>query len=135
MGQLAKLVAATSTAGADDLQPLAQTVLLVASIDGKVDTIEQTMIDTLFATVPQLKGQKQPERVTRRTLLDLLAALPSEPLRKQCYVLAVEVALASGHVNESEDQFVELIGQALKIDPAFARQAIEVVACKYARAR
>ena len=129
------LTASSATTGVSDAAPLAHTAQLVASIDGKVEPAEQAALDALCKTVPQLKGQPLPARITRRQLLDLLGTLESEALRRQCFVIAVEMALASGQVNESEDQFVEMIYKSLGLELSFATQVIQVIACKYARGR
>jgi hypothetical protein len=135
MGLLTMLISPASETEPADAAPLAQTIQLMASIDGKVESAELTVLEAMLKTVPQLKGHPLPARITRRELLDLLGTITDEPLRRQCFVLAVEVALASGSVNESEDQFTDMLQKALHIDLAFAREAIEVIAYKYARAR
>jgi tellurite resistance protein len=134
MGLLSMLITPQPNVRGDDHQSLGNTITAMAAIDGNIDPAEVTLLKALAETIPQLKGKPLPAKVGRKELLEQLAALPSRALRRQCFVLAVEVALASGHVNESEDQFIDRLQKALDIDLAFAREAIEVIACKYARA-
>lgn len=133
MGLMSMLVAPHPLGGAEDYEALAHTAQTMATIDGSLDATEQALLEVLWKTVPQLKGRPQPTHLGRRQLLELAGTVESDALRKQCFVIAVEVALASGHVNESEDQFIDLLQKALRVELAFAREAIEVIACKYAR--
>ena len=138
MGLLLTLVASDEGATlVDDYRPLLRTVRLMGFANGKLGPNEQVVIDALVKTVPQLRvlAETPPERIGRQQFLDSLAAMTSVRLRKQCYVLAIEVALASGHVNEAEDQFCEAMQRALRLDDRFAAQVIEVIACKYGRLR
>ncbi len=50
-------------------------------------------------------------------------------------MLAIDLVLASEGAHDREDVFVEELRAALRIDEAFARQAITVLAYKYARSR
>ena len=108
-------------------------------IDGKMEHSEQVVIEALIKTIPQLRDLPMhltsAERVSREQLLEELRAISSERLRKQCFIVAVEVALASGHVNEHEDRFAEQLRNALRLDEAYARQVIEIIAAKYGRGR
>jgi hypothetical protein len=138
MGLLLTLVATDqSVTLVDDNRPLLRAVRLMGFANGKLGRSEQVVIDALVKTVPQLQAlaDTPPERIGRQQFLDSLAAMTNVRLRKQCYVLALEVALASGHVNGAEDQFCEAMQRALRLDDRFAAQVIEVIACKYGRLR
>ncbi len=106
----------------------------IGSVDGSVDAQERTVIEAMFHTVPQLRDEQAsvPPR-SRNQILTELGKLTNERLRRQCFVLAVELAIASDGVNQAEDQYLEALKKALRIDDAFALMVVQVLACKYAR--
>jgi len=110
---------------------LLQTLFVLSAVDGKVDEREQAMLDALRATVPQLKGAPAPERISRQDLLEKLGGLDELAARRQCYVLALEMALASGSVNDSEQKYLAHLQRALRLDDDFALRAREVLGVKY----
>jgi uncharacterized membrane protein YebE (DUF533 family) len=110
---------------------LLQTLFVLTAVDGKVDHSEQNMIDCLRMTVSQLKGAGAPQRISRQQLLEKLAALEDLKSRRQCYVLALEMALASGSINTSEHQYLARLQEALRLDDDFVKNAREVIAAKY----
>jgi len=123
----------------DDAAPLYDLMSAMSSVDGSVDGGELAVIAALHKTLPQLQapsahGNRPPES-SRKRLLVALGKLESLPLRRQCFVVAVEVALASGGAHHAEDAYLEEVRAALRIDDAFARQTIEVIATKYACAK
>jgi tellurite resistance protein len=135
MGLLRELTSTANHGSTDEARPLRDIVSVMGTIDGKLDPSERAVIAALFHTLPQLKDMEPssvPPKVNRAQLLEELQQLSEPRLRRQCFVVAVEVALASGGVNDSEDQYVERLRSALRIDDAFARQTIEVLAHKYA---
>jgi uncharacterized membrane protein YebE (DUF533 family) len=110
---------------------LLQTLFVLTSVDGKIDHSEQNMIDCLRMTVSQLKGVRAPERITRQQLLDKLANLEDLKSRRQCFVLALEMALASGTINASEHHYLGRLQEALRLDDEFVTHSREVIAAKY----
>jgi tellurite resistance protein len=133
MGLLLSLVSKESNGSSADAKILVELMYAIAGIDGKVEPSEEVMIEAHCQTLPQVKSKtmSKPAKLDRRDVLAALEKVIDERLRKQCFVLAVEIALASGGVNEPEDQFMEHVRKALRLDDAFARQAVQVVAAKY----
>jgi len=123
----------------NDAGPLYDLMSAMSSVDGSVDGGELAVIAALHRTLPQLQAPSahsaRPPESSRKRLLTQLAALESLPLRRQCFVVAVEVALASGGAHHAEDAYLEDVRTALRIDEAFARQTIQVIAVKYACAK
>jgi uncharacterized membrane protein YebE (DUF533 family) len=119
-----------------DARALRDVLSAVGAVDGRVDEKESALIAAFFRTIPQLRDEpvRVPPRASREALLRDLGALPSERLRKQCFVVAVELAMASDGINEAEDAYIEALRGALRIDEAFAKSTVEVLAVKYARA-
>ncbi len=135
MGLLMKTLPERRTFGARDEELLWNVIQTVTRVDGVVEPGEQQMADLLSRTVPQLRVGRADGRPThtRKALLDELAKVEDAGLCKQLFVIAVEAALASGDVNESEDQYVDHLRRTLRIEDAFAQRVVEVVGLKYGR--
>src|SRR5207248_6912673 len=120
----------------EDAAALRDVLSAVGSVDGSVDTVERAVLESLFRTLPQLRDHppSTPPRSNRARILEELAKLSDEALRYQCWVVAVELAIASDGINEAEDQYLEQLQQALRVDMEFAAMTVRVFACKYARA-
>lgn len=119
-----------------DASALRDVLSAIGSVDGSVDAQERAVIEALFRTVPQLRDSTPtvPPRVSRDQIVAELGKLKNQRLQRQCFVLAVELAMASDGVNQAEDRYLEALKQALRIDAAFAEMVVQVLACKYARA-
>jgi hypothetical protein len=135
MGLLRDLVASQSTGQPSDAGLLRDLISAVVTADGAVDVAEHITVEALHETVPQLRAAPTAARppAMRRALLPQLAQIKDARLRRQLFVIAVDLALASEGVNEREDLFVEELQKTLAIDDAFAKQTIAVLAAKYAR--
>ncbi len=136
MGLLTRFTA-TEVAGApEDAAALRDVLSAMGSVDGSVDATERRVLEALFRTIPQLRDHaaSAPPRSDRARILSELSKLTDERLRRQCFVLAVELAIASEGVNEAEERYLEELKVALRIDDEFAVAAFRVMACKYARA-
>jgi tellurite resistance protein len=135
MGLLRDLTTRTNHGDAREATPLRDVLSVMGTIDGKLDESERAAIAGMFRSLPQLRSAPEsaaPPKVNRAQLLEDLKKISEPRLRRQCFVVAVEVALSSGGANESEDQYIERLRGALDIDEAFARRTIEVLAYKYA---
>jgi hypothetical protein len=136
MGLLQELIARSNHGTAAEAGTLRDILSIMGTVDGKLDDAERAAIAGLYRTLPQLKAMPEPQaappRANRARLLEELRQIEDERFRRQCFVVAVEVALSSGGANDSEDQYVEHLRAALRIDEPFARRVIEVLAYKYA---
>ena len=61
-----------------------------------------------------------------------VAEIQSDAVRKKLFVLAADIAMSSGDVDESEDAMLEAFQRLLGIDDALATKIIEVLSLKYA---
>lgn len=121
-----------------DAGPLRDLVSAVVTADGSVDVAEHATVEALFESIPQLRAapsESRPPVTGEKALLARLAAVTDDKLRRQLFVLAVDLALASEGAHDREDALVTSLQTALKIDAEFATQTITVLAHKYARAR
>jgi tellurite resistance protein len=136
MGLLHRFTSAELATSAADASALRDVLSAVGTVDGSVDTVERAVLEALWKTLPQLRDHPSsaPPRSNRARILEELARLEDEALRYQCWVVAVELAIASDGINEAEDRYLEELQQALRIDMEFASMTVRVMACKYARA-
>lgn len=118
-------------------------LLLMVAADGHLDPEETVSLEAFYATVPDFKGRSFRElfnetvRLARRgstpeQQVALLADLSTEALRKKCFLLAADIALASGDVDQHEDALLEKMQQVLQIPDDVATQILSVLAIKYA---
>src|SRR5262249_32544959 len=106
MGLLTRFTATEIATTPEDAAALRDVLSAVGTVDGSVDSTEYRLIEALFRTIPQLRdhaGAGAPPRANRDHILGALAKLGDERLRRQCWVLAVELAIASEGVNEAEE--------------------------------
>ena len=54
-------------------------------------------------------------------------------MRKKAFVLAADIALSSGDVDESEEELLEAMQRVLNIDDQLASTIVQILALKYAK--
>ena len=138
MGLLSELTASQPGGHPDDVATLRDLISAVVISDGSVDVAEHLSVEALHETVPQLRGAAQSTRppiASRATLLAQLAKVADDELRRQLFVIAVDLALSSEGASEREDTFIAQLQRTLELGDSFARETITVLAYKYARAR
>jgi hypothetical protein len=67
-----------------------------------------------------------------KSSLQALNEIKSEAIRKKAFVLAVDLAMSSGEIEDEEEEMLEAMQRILKIDDALATNIIEIVGLKYA---
>ena len=141
MGKLKRATTTTVKQTPDDVL-LLHAMLLMAGADGTIDPGELSTVQALFDTLPEFRGKVfddllvEANRVVARfgslpASVDALAELSGPAVRSKCYVLAVDVALASGDVDDAEDALLERMQKLLDVDDAFAARVIDVLETKY----
>jgi hypothetical protein len=136
MGLLTQYTATELATTPEDAAALRDVLSAVGSVDGTVDTVERAVIEALHKTLPQLRDHppSAPPRANRARILEELGKLQDVRLRNQCWVVAVELAIASDGINEAEDQYLDALREALRVDVNFAAMTVRVLAAKYSRA-
>lgn len=138
MGLLRDLTATSPSGSSDDAASIRDLLSAAVVADGTVDQAEHITVEALYETIPQLRDATvdgRPPISNRKALIAAFGKLTDARLAKQLFVLAVDLVLASEGAHEREDVFIEELRAALRLDEAFARQTITVLAHKYARAR
>ena len=124
---------------------LLHAIMSMAAADGIIEDAEHQMVRAYANTLPEYKDMDcdefnhvftQAAKVASRfkTGLESISALSdiqSEAIRRKAFVLAVDVALSSGDVDEAEDHMLAKMQNTLGIDDALAAKIIEVVSMKY----
>lgn len=144
MGLLSKLTGFSTPKKATDDTLLCVAMLLMAGADGSIDQGEMASVGAFASTLPEFK-----ERDFRKTADDALktikrykslpeavsalSELSSPAIKKKCYILAADIALASGDVDEAEDKLLESMQKVLGVDDQLAAKIVEVLSLKYAR--
>ncbi|HOJ78257.1 MAG TPA: tellurite resistance TerB family protein [Bacillota bacterium] len=119
-------------------------MLCVAGADGAFDDAEIELVQGYFATLPEFEGKDWEEvyNGAKKVLskynsvfesVKALADLSTQALKNKMFVLAVDIALSSGDVDEAEDEMLEAMQRVLSIPDELAAKIIEVMAIKYAQ--
>lgn len=123
---------------------LLHTMLLMASAEGYISEAEIETVEAFFATLPEFKDKQfrqvfeEANKLVARygnlkESVKALSEIKSPAVRRKAYVLAADIALSSGEVDEAEDQMLDTMMRLLDIDDAFAQKVLEVLTVKYAK--
>jgi hypothetical protein len=118
-------------------------MMLMIYGDGVMDANEQQTLISFLMTVPDFHGKdvnvllEEGAKLVRRypsvrESINALAELSNENLKKKCFVLAVDLALASGDVDKNEAEILEAMQRVMNIPDDFARATIGTLSTKYA---
>lgn len=146
MGLLSRLTGkVTPQKTPEDDALLVHAMMLMCGADGTFDPEELDTVQAYFAQVPELKGKAFGEvyqaavKIVRRypnlaESVKSLAGLSTPALKQKCYLLAVDIAMSSGDVDESEDRMLDAMQRVMELNDAFCQKVIEVLSIKYTKA-
>jgi uncharacterized tellurite resistance protein B-like protein len=131
------------TGAASDAALLLHGMMCMAGADGSFAEAEMRMVEGYFVQLPELRGRDFDalmdeahaiiERYdSSRDSLSELRALSSSALKMKLYVVAVDIALATGQIETSEGSMLSALQDVLGIDNAAAAQIEDVLSLKYA---
>lgn len=120
-------------------------MFLMAGADGNFDDEEVSVIRGFANSLPEFKNTTEQEwqalvgeakKIARKfetpqASVAALASLSTPKLKQKAFLLAADIALASGDVDEDEDTLLESMGRVLSIDENTANTIINVLAIKY----
>jgi len=144
MGLFQKLLGnnnAVKKAGDDVL--LLHSLMLMAAADGVIEDSEIMALQGFVNTLPEFHGKdfghlfEQSKKVAAkypdmRDSVNALADIESDAVRKKCFILAVDMAFASGDVDANEEKLLEAMQRVLSIPDDLATKVLEVFSLKYA---
>jgi tellurite resistance protein len=118
-------------------------MMCIAGADGSFAEAEMRMVEGYFVQLPELRRQNfdalmdEAHSIIERhgsTLESLseLRALSSNALKIKLYVVAVDIALATGLIDAREGSMLGALQNVLAIDDATAARIHGVLALKYA---
>jgi uncharacterized tellurite resistance protein B-like protein len=146
MGLLGKFLGTTPAKAPTDDVLLLHSIFCMAAADGSIEDAEDEMIRAYANTLPEFRDmdghefQKAIEASIKiahkhnrdmKSSLVVLNDIQSEAVRKKAFVLAVDIAMSSGDIDESEEEMLEAMKRILKIEDALADKIIEVISLKY----
>lgn len=143
MGLLSRLMGGSTSKQATDDVLLLHGMLLMAGADGTIEQTELSTVQGFYDTLPEFKGKdfnellSQANRVVAKHgglkgSINALGEIKSPAIKKKCFVLAADIAMASGDIDEAEDKLLEAMQRLLGVDDVFAQKVIEVLQTKYA---
>jgi len=145
MGLLSKLTGKVTPQKkpADDAL-LLHAMLLMCGADGNFDEQELPQVEGYFNALPEFEGKEfsnvygEAAKVLKRfpTLKDSVKALSdlsNQTVKNKCYLLAADIAMSSGDVDEAEDAMLDAMQRVLQVEDALATKILEVLTLKYAR--
>lgn len=145
MGLLSRLTSkVTPQKAPEDDALLVHAMMLMCGADGMFDAEEIETVEAYFAQVPEFKGKvfndvyQSAVKILRRypSLQDSvksLSGLSTAGLKQKCYILAADIAMSSGDVDEAEDRMLEAMQRVMEVPDDFCSKVIEVLSVKYAK--
>ena len=123
---------------------LLHTMLLMAGADGNIDDAEIETVEAFFAQLPEFQDKDFGELLAEckkmvskypdlKDSVKALSGFTNENVKKKAFILAADIALASGDVDEAEDEMLAAMQRILGIDDALAQKVLEVLSLKYAK--
>lgn len=144
MGLLSRLTgnAQPSKKAQDDVLLLLSMMMMVGA-DGMVEQGEIATIEGYFNTLPEFRGKNFSQIVVDsqklynrfgcnpRNAVNALGDIQNDTIRKKCFIIAADIALSSGDIDQKEDELLEAMQRILRIEDDLARKALEVLQLKY----
>ncbi len=120
-------------------------MMLMCGADGSFDQEEVDTVNAYFSQLPEFEGKEfsdvynEAVKCLKRfpSLKDSVKALSdlsSQGLKNKCYLLAADIAMSIGDVDEEEDQMLDAMQRVLGVDDSLAQKILEVLSLKYSKA-
>ncbi len=126
----------------DDQQLLLEAMLCVAFADGDDQYEETQLVRAFAATLPEFKNadayevyEKAEKSVKLHGALNRvkeLNGLTSDALKQKAFLLAMDIALSSGEIDDGEEAVLGAMAETLRITPDQADRIAGVLMIKYA---
>ena len=144
MGLLSRLTGAKPTKAPTDDVLLIHGMLLMAGADGAMEASEMSTVQAFIDVLPEFKGKdidaliNEGRKIIARSgglkeSVRALGDLSTPLLKKKLYTLAVDLAMSSGDIDESEDEMLSAMSRVMDIDETTASKVLEVLSWKYSK--
>lgn len=129
---------------ASDDALLVHGMMLMCGADGMFDREEVDTVQAYFSQLPEFEGKHFPDvydaavKILRRypslpESVKALGELSTQALKNKAYLLAADIAMSSGDVDESEDRMLEAMQRVLEVPDDLAQRMLEVLSIKYVK--
>jgi len=148
MGLLSRFMGTQPAKKPTDDVLLFHSIVCMAAADGAIEDAEDEMIRNYANTLPEFREMDgdefgkvvdQQRKIIHKfnrdmkSSLQALTEIQSDAVRKKAFVLAVDIAMSSGDVDESEEEMLEAMQRILRIDDDLAKKTVEVIGLKYVK--
>lgn len=144
MGLLSRLTRkVTPQKKATDDVLLLHAMMLMCGADGSFDDEEVDTVRAYFSAVPEFHGKDFNEVYEEATKIvgrysnlaestKALGELSTEALKHKAFLMAADIAMSSGDVDENEDRMLDAMQRVMEVPDDIATKVIEVLTIKYA---
>ena len=144
MGLLGKMFGGQPAKKATDDVLLLHAMMLMSSVDGIMEGSEIATLEGFINTLPEFRDADFDKQMAEARKLrakfssaqeavKALGDISSPAVKKKAFILAADIAMSSGDVDEAEEELLEAMQRILGIDDDLAQKSIEVLALKYAK--
>ena len=144
MGLFSKILGSTPQKKASDDVLLLHSMMLMACADGVLEGAEAATLEAFINTLPEFREADFDEQMVQakkiaakfkdsKEAVRALSDIGSEAVRRKAFILAADIALASGDIDEREEELLGAMQRVLNIDDALAQKIVEVLGMKYAQ--
>ena len=119
-------------------------MMLMACADGVLEGAEAATLEAFINTLPEFRDADFDEQMVQakkiaakfkdsKEAVRALSDIGSEAVRRKAFILAADIALASGDIDEREEELLGAMQRVLNIDDNLAQKIVEVLGMKYAQ--
>src|SRR6185369_14462197 len=131
MGLFSKILGTQPQKKASDDVLLLHSMMLMACADGVLEGAEAATLDAFINTLPEFREADFDEQMTQakklagkfkdeKEAVRALSDISSEAVRKKAFILACDIALASGDIDEREEELRGAMQRVRNIDDGMA---------------
>ncbi|GDY14799.1 hypothetical protein LBMAG53_36770 [Planctomycetota bacterium] len=144
MGLLSRFMGSQPAKKASDDVLLLQGMMMMMAADGDIQDEEMATLASFAMTLPEYRGKdmrpilQEAKTSLRRAksqadAVNAIGGIQSEAVRFKLFVLATDLAMSSGEVDESEERLLEAMQKVLKVPDDLVKKTLDVLAVKYAQ--
>ncbi len=144
MGLLSRLTkAVTPQRQASDDVLMVHAMMLMCGADGVFDPEEIATVEAYFSSLPEFRESGNFQEVYDKAVkilqrfesmadsVNALAELSNQNVKNKTYLIAADIAMSSGDVDENEDRMLEAMQRTMTVSDQLAEQVITVLTIKY----